>query len=140
LLIFKLFVLLLPCIHLNFHNYDYQMMFGQIYLITFQIMPKFMREYSNDLLFSFLVLCRITYHLRLQLHLISLKPHNVLGHLNHLIKVLFGSKIHYQLLCLMNEIIRLLQILNLFFNQKLSIFYLFLFLLLFCCCWKAQKS
>jgi len=130
----QLFVLLPPCIHLNFHFHHYQKMFAQIYLEVFQIMPKFMQGYSNDQPLFFLVLCRITYHLKLLLHLISLRLRSVLGHLDHLFKFSFLALIfRYQLLCLMNEIILLPQILNLIFNQKLSIFYLFLFLLLLYC-------
>ena len=129
----QLFILLPPCNHLNFRCCHYQMMIEQIYLKVFQIMPKFMQGYSNDLPLSFLVLCRTTYHLKLQLHLISLRPRNVLGHLHHLFKVSFlALLIRYRLLCLMNKIIWLLQILNLIVNQKLSIFNLFLFLLLLC--------
>jgi hypothetical protein len=72
--------------------------------------------------------------LKLLLHLISLRLRSVLGHLDHLFKFSFLALIfRYQLLCLMNEIILLPQILNLIFNQKLSIFYLFLFLLLLYC-------
>jgi hypothetical protein len=93
-----LFVLLLPCIHLNFRCYHYQMMFEKIYLEAFQIMPVFMQEYSNDLLLSFLALYQTTYHLKLQLRLILLKPHNVLEHLDHLFKVSFLAQfIHYLL-------------------------------------------
>jgi hypothetical protein len=130
----QLFVLLPPCIRLNFHFHHYQRMFAQIYLEVFQIMPKFMQGYSNDLPLFFLVLCRITYHLKLLSHLISLRLRSVLEHLDHLFKASFLALIiRYQLLCLMNEIILLLQILNLIVNQKLSIFYLFLFLLLLYC-------
>jgi hypothetical protein len=72
--------------------------------------------------------------LKLLSHLISLRLRSVLEHLDHLFKVSFLALIiRYQLLCLMNEIILLLQILNLIINQKLSIFYLFLFLLLLYC-------
>jgi hypothetical protein len=81
-------------------------MFEQIYLEAFQIMPVFMQEYSNDLLLSFLALFQTTYRLKLQLHLILLKPRNVLEHLDRLFKVSFSALfIHYLLLCLMNEII-----------------------------------